>query len=57
MIEQLYSGPIEGIEPEDIKKARKDQENVNFIVSAAVEFVLERYERAKTAREALAHGL
>jgi hypothetical protein len=50
MIEQLYSGPIEGIEPEDIKKARKDQENVNFIVSAAVEFVLERYERAKTAR-------
>ena len=36
MIEQLYSGPIEGIEPEDIKKARKDQENVNFIVSAGI---------------------
>jgi|TARA_R110000751_G_scaffold304296_1_gene419678 hypothetical protein len=50
MTETLYSGPVEGIEPEDIKAARKEQENANFVISAAVEFVLSRYERAKTAR-------
>ena len=47
---QLYSSVIEGIEPEDIKKARKEQEEANFNISAAVQFVLTKYERAKTAR-------
>jgi|TARA_R110000787_G_scaffold72049_1_gene160512 hypothetical protein len=50
MTESLYSGPVEGIEPEDIKKARQEQQEANFVVSSAVAFVLDRYERAKTAR-------
>ena len=49
-IETLYAGPLEGIEPEDIKKARIEQDKLDINVPAVVQLVLSRYERAKTAR-------
>ena len=49
-IETLYAGPVEGIEPEDIKKARIEQDKLDINVPAVVQLVLSRYERAKTAR-------
>ena len=45
-----YSGGVEGIEPEDIKKSIKEQENSDINVPAVIGVVLTRYERAKTAK-------
>ena len=45
-----YAGGVEGIEPEDIKKSIKEQENSDINVPAVIGVVLDRYERAKTAK-------
>ncbi len=45
-----YTGGVEGIEPEDVKKAKQEQEKSGINIPAVVEVVLSRYEQSKTAR-------